>query len=99
VEDPAVELLLSSVSITELATKSVLKKLSVSAADVEDAIVDLRISLIAFESRHAIKLFTLPLHHRDPFDRMLIATALTEDVALLSGDSAFKQYKGLRLVR
>jgi hypothetical protein len=35
--------------------------------------------------RHAYRLFTLPLHHADPFDRMIIATALVEDVPLFGG--------------
>jgi PIN domain nuclease of toxin-antitoxin system len=97
--DPVNELLISAVSLTEIAVKSALGKLSVRAADLEGAINDLRLIEIAYESRHALKLFSLPLHHRDPFDRMLIATALAEDVALVSNDEAFKKYRGLRLVR
>lgn len=99
VEDSANDLLLSAVSLTEIAVKTSLEKLHVSPGDIESAISDLHLIQIAFEPRHAKKLFDLPLHHRDPFDRMLIATALSEDVVLLSSDEAFKQYLGLRLIR
>jgi len=43
-------------------------------------------------------MFELPLHHRDPFDRMLIATALFEGVPIISQDSEFKTYRGLRVI-
>lgn len=43
-------------------------------------------------------MFDLPLHHRDPFDRMLIATALSEDVPIVSLDSEFKAYWGLKVI-
>ncbi|WP_392408670.1 type II toxin-antitoxin system VapC family toxin [Chlorogloeopsis fritschii PCC 9212] len=41
---------------------------------------------------HALQAATLPLHHRDPFDRMLIAQAQLEDMVILSADSMFNQY-------
>ena len=99
IEEPGNDLLLSAVSITEIALKNSIRKLLVSATDIVAAIADLRLLQIAFEPRHALKLFDLPLHHRDPFDRMLIATALTEDIPLVSLDTAFKKYRGLRLIK
>jgi PIN domain nuclease of toxin-antitoxin system len=47
---------------------------------------------------HAAAAAALPPIHRDPFDRMLIAQAMTERLTLVSGDAAFKRYKGLRLL-
>jgi len=41
-------------------------------------------------------MFSLPLHHRDPFDRMIIATALVEELPLVGGDRQFKFYEGLQ---
>lgn len=41
---------------------------------------------------HAVQVSALPLHHRDPFDRMLIAQAQMEDMILVSGDLMFRQY-------
>lgn len=42
---------------------------------------------------HALQAATLPLHHRDPFDRMLIAQAQIEEMTLVSADSTFNQYE------
>ncbi|BAZ41988.1 PilT protein domain protein [Calothrix sp. NIES-4101] len=42
---------------------------------------------------HALRVAVLPLHHRDPFDRMLIAQAQVEDMTLVSADLIFKQYE------
>ena len=47
---------------------------------------------IPIELRHVAKLYELPHLHRDPFDRMLIAQALSEDMAIVSADAAFRQY-------
>jgi PIN domain nuclease of toxin-antitoxin system len=44
-------------------------------------------------SSHALRVARLPLHHRDPFDRMLIAQAQLEDMTLVSADSTFNQYE------
>jgi PIN domain nuclease of toxin-antitoxin system len=41
---------------------------------------------------HALRAAALPPHHKDPFDRMLIAQAQTEDMVLVSSDAIFKQY-------
>jgi PIN domain nuclease of toxin-antitoxin system len=41
---------------------------------------------------HVLKLDNLPLHHRDPFDRLLIAQAQEENLALLTADAVFQQY-------
>ncbi len=42
---------------------------------------------------HALRVAALPLHHRDPFDRMLIAQAQVEEMTLVSADSTFNQYE------
>jgi PIN domain nuclease of toxin-antitoxin system len=46
---------------------------------------------------HAAKVATLPFHHRDPFDRLLIAQALTEQIPVISSDSALDAYGVARL--
>ena len=48
--------------------------------------------------KHSFKLFGLPAHHNDPFDRMLIATALAEDISIAARDREFRKYKGLRAI-
>ena len=47
---------------------------------------------LPIEPRHAARVATLPFHHRDPFDRLLAAQSLTENVPLLSGDDIFDRY-------
>ena len=92
------ELLLSSTSILEIALKHARKKIDMPEALVQQAVQDLGLTVIAFEPQHAYRLFSLPMHHRDPFDRMIIATALVEDVPLIGGDRQFAHYKGLRVI-
>lgn len=92
------ELLLSSTSILEIALKHARKKIDMLEALVQQAVQDLGLTVIAFEPRHAYRLFTLPMHHGDPFDRMIIATALVEDLPLVGGDRQFAHYNGLRII-
>jgi PIN domain nuclease of toxin-antitoxin system len=47
---------------------------------------------LPIELAHAARVAELPLHHRDPFDRLLAAQALEEDLAIVSADSIFKRY-------
>src|ERR1022692_4383340 len=92
------ELLISSTSILEIAVKHARKKIDMPEALVQQAVQDLDLTMIAFEPQHAYRLFSLPMHDRDPFDRMIIATALVEDVPLIGGDRQFAHYKGLRVI-
>jgi PIN domain nuclease of toxin-antitoxin system len=48
--------------------------------------------LLPTDLRHFQKLLSLPFHHRDPFDRLLIAQALEEGMTLVSGDAHFQAY-------
>jgi PIN domain nuclease of toxin-antitoxin system len=50
------------------------------------------IALLGISVTHAIRLTTLPLYHRDPFDRLLIAQAMIEQLPILSADAAFDAY-------
>lgn len=98
IDDEESDLLLSSVSITEIAVKASINKLAITASDASQAYEDLRLILIPFEPRHAMRMFDLPLYHRDPFDRMLIATALSEGVPIVTDDAEFKSYRGLKVI-
>jgi PIN domain nuclease of toxin-antitoxin system len=55
------------------------------------------VSLLNISFQHTMKVAQLPLHHRDPFDRMIIAQALVEGWPLLSRDEAFDAYGVQRL--
>ena len=51
-----------------------------------------RIVLLPIELKHLLEIARLPLHHRDPFDRLLIAQAVVEGIPIVSADPAFDQY-------
>lgn len=97
-QSPANVLELSTVSLTEIAVKASLDKLCLSADTAREAIKDLGVRILPFSANHAFRLFSLPLHHRDPFDRQLIAQALEEDIPVVTSDEKFGLYKGLKLV-
>jgi PIN domain nuclease of toxin-antitoxin system len=54
---------------------------------------------LPIEVAHTAGLSRLPLHHRDPFDRLLIAQAVTDDMTIVSGDRKFALYAGLDLLQ
>jgi len=89
---------ISPVSLAEIAIKSALRKLSVSAAIARQAIQELDIRVLPYTAEHAYRLFDLPLHHGDPFDRQIIAQALSENIPVVTSDKKFSLYKGLKIV-
>ena len=54
--------------------------------------------LLPFTEDHALNMFELPLHHRDPFDRQIIAQALAENIPVVTGDEQFRLYKPLSVI-
>jgi PIN domain nuclease of toxin-antitoxin system len=88
----------SSVSLTEIAIKTTLGKLNMSAEDARQAIQDMDIRVLPFTADHAFRVFELPAHHRDPFDRQIIAQAYSEDIPVVTSDEQFSLYKGLKLI-
>jgi len=52
---------------------------------------------LAIELKHAARVATLPFHHRDPFDRLLVAQALEEDLAIVTVDPVFERYGARRV--
>jgi PIN domain nuclease of toxin-antitoxin system len=53
---------------------------------------------LPYTSVHALELFSLPLHHRDPFDRQIIAQALVEGLPVVTPDEMFRSYQGLKTI-
>jgi PIN domain nuclease of toxin-antitoxin system len=95
VETTEHELFLSAASAWEIAIKHALGKLRLPeppARYVPRRLGTLGTSPLAIEHAHALRVATLPLHHRDPFDRLLVAQAQVEDVPILTADSAFDAY-------
>jgi PIN domain nuclease of toxin-antitoxin system len=59
---------------------------------VADTLRDQGIQLLSIQINHLERLESLPVHHRDPFDRLLIAQALEEELTILTNDGLFKNY-------
>jgi PIN domain nuclease of toxin-antitoxin system len=89
---------LSSVSLTEIAIKTTLGKLKFSAEIARQAIQDMDIRILPFTAGHAYRLFELPAYHRDPFDRQIIAQALSEDIPVVTPDEKFRAYETITIV-
>ena len=88
----------SVVSLTEIAVKQTRGKLRFSNADAMAGVADLRLRILPYAAEHAFRLFDLPAHHADPFDRQIIAQALVENVTVVTPDEAFNLYKGLKVI-
>ena len=91
----ASEIFVSSASIWEIAIKNRINKIK---ADPDDAILEMKtcgFRELLVASAHAASVARLPLYHRDPFDRMLIAQAITESMHLLTSDPQLKAYSEL----
>jgi PIN domain nuclease of toxin-antitoxin system len=88
----------SSVSLVEIAIKTKIGKLKMSAEVTQQALETLGARVLPYSADHAFKLFTLPLHHSDPFDRQIIAQALLEQVPIITPDETFRLYKGLKIL-
>jgi PIN domain nuclease of toxin-antitoxin system len=75
-------------------------KLGLSSADIEAAIDEMGAVLLPIKFKHLNELSHLPFYedHKDPFDRMLIAQALAEDVSIITSDMRFDDYKRLRVL-
>jgi len=88
---------LSTISLTEIAIKTSLGKLKFTSAVARQALQDLDIHILPFTGDHALRLFELPLRHSDPFDRQIIAQALSEKIPVVTPDEKFRLYNGLKI--
>ena len=87
--------LVSAVSIWEAAIKSALGKLRVDPAILVAEIAGSGFIELPVLARHAAAVSNLPMHHKDPFDRLLIAQALSEPARLLTADAMLAAYSEL----
>lgn len=85
----------SAVSLWEISIKAALGKLDVDCNKLEHQLVASGFLPLPITWAHSIKLRQLPLLHRDPFDRMLVAQALCEPLRLLTADSTLTGYSEL----
>ena len=91
IADPAELVVVSAASIWEASIKQALGKLKVPES-LSAVVVDEGFEPLPITFDHAERAGALPPHHRDPFDRMLVAQALTEGLTVVTHDPAFEPY-------
>jgi PIN domain nuclease of toxin-antitoxin system len=89
---------ISSVSIAEIAIKQTRGKLTFGQDDILAGLADLRVRVLPYTADHALRLFDLPLHHPDPFDRQIIAQAIRENIPVVTCDEKFSLYKEVEVL-
>ena len=98
--EPANEIEISPASYWEIAIKISIGKYSLSEP-LEDfvtrEVATNQFRILPIEPRHVAPLTSLPFHHRDPFDRLMIAQAMVEQIPIISADAAFDDYPVTRL--
>jgi len=85
------DIYVSSISIAEIMIKKSLNKLDVDF-DLEYSLKKLDARVLDFDANSALVLGSLPYHHKDLFDRMIISQALTKKYKLMSVDGKFSKY-------
>jgi PIN domain nuclease of toxin-antitoxin system len=93
--DPKNEIFLSAASIWEIAIKTSLGKLYLGepvSIYIPRRMIDLGNKCLPIEQKHVLYLEKLPLYHRDPFDRIIVAQAITEELTLITADNLLTKY-------
>jgi PIN domain nuclease of toxin-antitoxin system len=87
--------LVSSASLWEIAIKYSLGKLDLkdNLENIFTTIFKAGFHLLPISTEHILKVAELPFHHRDPFDRIIIAQSVVEDITILTKDTLFNQYE------
>lgn len=88
----------SALSLSEIAIKSRSGKLEISEEQVKQALDELNVRILPYTREHAFRLFELPWHHTDPFDRQILAQALAENVPVVTADESFRRYEGIQVI-
>jgi PIN domain nuclease of toxin-antitoxin system len=96
--DNAEEINISIASFWEIAIKISLKKLKVDLVAILKEIEKFQMKILPVTTQHLLAVSQLPLHHGDPFDRMLIAQAMTEPLHLMTADQKLAAYSDLVMV-
>lgn len=93
-EDEKKQKYVSMASLWEIAIKVNIERLQLDYpfADIEHKLKFENIGIFNISFLHTQQVLNLPLHHRDPFDRMIIAQGITEDLTIISKDKNFSLY-------
>lgn len=94
IEDRRNQVAVSAASLWEMTIKLSIGKLELmdDIATIENVLLRQGIHILPIQTMHLQRLLGLPFHHRDPFDRLIIAQALAEEMTLVSDDTAFSAY-------
>jgi PIN domain nuclease of toxin-antitoxin system len=105
IQDSQNTLFVSVAGLWELADKASKGKLPEFVAIIDRmpnalavALQESNFRLLSIELAHIARAYRLPLHHRDPFDRLMIAQAMVEDLTIISSDATFRHYTSLKLL-
>jgi PIN domain nuclease of toxin-antitoxin system len=93
IEDPSALIHVSAATIWEIAIKSKLGKVNPGTKKIDEEIAVNNFVELAISASHANAAGNLPDHHSDPFDRMLIAQAQTENLTIMTHDRTFGKYR------
>lgn len=97
--DPGNEIFVSSVSLWEIAIKVSINRLKISRplTDIFQQMSLQSFDILQIQPGHILQVAALPFHHRDPFDRMIIAQAHVEFLPIMTHDPIFANY-GIKLI-
>jgi len=100
ISDPDAIKYISIASFWEIAIKLNLGKLSLdmSFVDLRQQVADNGFEILPITFAHTAELIPLELHHRDPFDRIIIAQSISERLILISKDGNFEKYRQLKML-
>ncbi|AUG03056.1 MULTISPECIES: type II toxin-antitoxin system VapC family toxin [Pseudomonas] len=96
--ESAAEIYISAASFWEMAIKVGLGKLDVDLEEIREYCLASGFIELAITSEHAIAVKDLEHHHRDPFDRLIVATAISEPMKLLTADPLVAKYSSLAIL-
>ena len=99
VVNPVNDILISTASYWEIAIKVSIGKFHIPGSFqpwIDHQITSNSFDVLTISIAHAAKVATLPFHHRDPFDRLLVAQALTENIPMISADTLLDAYSVVR---
>ena len=88
--------LLSTASLWEIAIKEQVGKLFLPNPPeryLRRRIAESDIEMLPVSAQHALRLFSLPVHHKDPFDRIIVAQSQEEDIAIITADAVMRRYE------
>ncbi len=97
IEDINNNIFISTASIWEIYVKVSIGKLDL-LEDLEDFLIEFNFNKIELKFTHFNQLLRLPHHHKDPFDRLIISTAIAENYPIITYDDTFSNYAELTLL-